>query len=176
MSGAHAGSGLSAAAPSVLNRADGIFELLVRSIRDYSIYLLALDGTVASWNAGAERCKGYRADEIIGKNFACFYSVEDVLAGLPPLELELELETQNGCYEDEGWRYRKDRSRFWARVSVSALRDATGELVGFGKVTRDLTERVLPNEQFRLAIEATPTGIDDGQSIRPDRAGQSHLA
>jgi PAS domain S-box-containing protein len=157
LSDAGSGSELSPEAPRVLNTTDGIFELLVQSVRDYSIYLLDLDGTVASWNAGAERCKGYKAQEIIGKSFACFYSVEDVEAGLPLQELELA--TRNGCYEDEGWRYRKDRSRFWARVSLSALRDATGKLVGFGKVTRDLTERVLPNEQFRLAIEATPTGM-----------------
>ena len=157
MSGADTGPGLFPEAPGVPNTPDGIFELLVQSMRDYSIYLLNLDGRVASWNAGAERCKGYRADEIIGKHFACFYSVEDVEAGLPVHELELA--TKNGCYEDEGWRFRKDRSRFWARVSLSALRNKAGELVGFGKVTRDLTERVLPNEQFRLAIEATPTGM-----------------
>ncbi|HEY0468614.1 MAG TPA: PAS domain S-box protein, partial [Polyangiaceae bacterium] len=93
----------------------------------------------------------------MGQHFSCFYSCEDVAAGLP--DHELELATRNGCYEDEGWRFRKDGSRFWARVSISALRDVTGKLVGFGKVTRDLTEGVLPNEQFRLAIEATPTGM-----------------
>jgi PAS domain S-box-containing protein len=129
----------------------------VRSVRDYAIFLLDLDGKIASWNSGAERCKGYRAEEVIGKHFGTFYAREDVDAGLPAYELKLAV--QNGCYEDEGWRIRKDGSRFWARVSISALRDATGKLVGFGKVTRDLTERVLPNEQFRLAIEATPTGM-----------------
>ena len=157
MNSAGTGSGAFREGAGALNATDGIFELLVRSVRDYSIFLLDLEGRVASWNTGAERCKGYRAQEIIGKSFACFYSVEDVEAGLPAHELELA--TRNGCYEDEGWRYRKDRSRFWARVSLSALRDPTGELVGFGKVTRDLTESVLPNEQFRLAIEATPTGM-----------------
>jgi len=133
------------------------FELLVSSVRDYAIFLLDLDGRVASWNAGAERSKGYRALEIIGQHFSCFYSSGDVEAGLP--DHELRLATRNGCYEDEGWRFRKDGSRFWARVSISALRDVTGKLVGFGKVTRDLTTSVLPNEQFRLAIEATPTGM-----------------
>jgi PAS domain S-box-containing protein len=140
-----------------LSATAGIFELLVQSVRDYAIFLLDLEGRVASWNVGAERCKGYRAEEIIGRHFGCFYAREDVEAGLPAHELARA--TQNGCYEDEGWRFRRDGSRFWARVSISALRDATGELVGFGKVTRDLTERVLPNEQFRLAIEATPTGM-----------------
>ncbi|MEO7037914.1 MAG: PAS domain S-box protein [Polyangiaceae bacterium] len=152
-----AGSGLSSAGSGALRGTAGIFELLVESVRDYAIFLVDLEGNVASWNAGAERCKGYPASEIIGQNLACFYSSEDVEAGLPSHELELA--ARNGCYEDEGWRIRKDRSRFWARVSISALRDATGTLVGFGKVTRDLTERVLPNEQFRLAIEATPTGM-----------------
>lgn len=156
MNSADIGSGFREGA-AALNATDGIFELLVQSVRDYSIFLLDLEGRVASWNAGAERCKGYRAQEIIGKSFACFYSAEDVEAGLPAHELELA--TRHGCYEDEGWRYRKDHSRFWARLSITALRDATGKLVGFGKVTRDLTERVLPNEQFRLAIEATPTGM-----------------
>ncbi|MEI9938694.1 MAG: PAS domain S-box protein [Pseudomonadota bacterium] len=142
---------------AALNATAANFESLVSSVRDYAIFLLDLDGRVASWNAGAERSKGYQALEIIGQHFSCFYSREDIEAGLP--DHELRLATQNGCYEDEGWRLRKDGSRFWARVSISALRDPTGKLVGFGKVTRDLTERVLPNEQFRLAIEATPTGM-----------------
>ncbi len=154
---ADTGSGGPHAVTGAQHASDGVFELLVQSISDYAIFLLDLDGKVASWNAGAERCKGYRPQEIIGKDFACFYSAEDVSAGLPVHELELA--TLRGRYEDEGWRFRKDGSRFWARISISALRDGTGKLVGFGKVTRDLTERVLPNEQFRLAIEATPTGM-----------------
>ena len=148
---------LGAPGTAALGASPGHFEMLVQSVRDYAIFLLDLDGRVASWNAGAERSKGYLAHEVIGKHFSCFYSPEDVAFGLP--EHELASATRNGCYEDEGWRFRKDGSRFWARVSISALRDLTGALVGFGKVTRDLTESVLPNEQFRLAIEATPTGM-----------------
>jgi len=142
---------------AALSASEGNFELLVHSVRDYAIFLLDLDGKVVSWNSGAERSKGYQAREIIGQHFSCFYSRDDVAAGLP--DYELELATRNGCYEDEGWRFRKDGARFWARVSISALHDETGKLVGFGKVTRDLTQGVLPNEQFRLAIEATPTGM-----------------
>jgi len=149
--------GLVADATAVRNATDGSFELLVQSVQGYAIFLIDLDGRVASWNTGAERTKGYRPEEVIGRNFALFYSLEDVEAGLPSHELELA--ARNGFYEDERWRLRKDSSRFWATISITALRDATGKLVGFGNVTRDLTERVLRNEQFRLAIEATPTGM-----------------
>lgn len=89
---------------AALSATDENFELLVRSVRDYAIFLLDLDGKVASWNAGAERSKGYQASEIIGRHFSCFYSRDDVQTGLP--EHELALATRNGCYEDEGWRLR----------------------------------------------------------------------
>ena len=126
------------------------FRLLVGSVRDYAIFMLDPQGNVATWNAGAERIKGYRADEIIGRHFSSFYPVEDARAG--KCERLLNLALTEGRVEDEGWRVRKDGTKFWADVVITALRDADGTLVGFGKVTRDLTERRLA-EQHRLAAE-----------------------
>lgn len=116
-----------------------MFRLLVSSVRDYAIFLLDPDGHIASWNEGAERIKGYRDDEIIGRHFSVFYPEEDVRAGKPDWELVVASDT--GRFEDEGWRLRKDGSLFWANVVITALRDSQGELKGFGKVTRDLTMR-----------------------------------
>jgi PAS domain S-box-containing protein len=115
------------------------FRLLVQGVIDYGIFMLDRAGRVISWNAGAERIKGYRADEIIGKSFSVFYPAEDIAADKPGRELELAV--AEGRLEDEGWRVRKDGSRFWANVVITALFDDTGELRGFGKVTRDMTER-----------------------------------
>ena len=115
------------------------FRLLVQSIKDYGIFMLDPLGRIISWNAGAERLKGYTADEIIGKHFSIFYPQEDLDAGKP--EWELDVASEVGRFEDEGWRLRKDGSRFWANVIITALQDEAGELVGFAKVTRDLTER-----------------------------------
>src|SRR5690606_29975362 len=113
--------------------------LLLESVTDYAIYALDPEGNVVSWNAGAQRLKGYAPDEIIGTPFTVFYPPDKVAEGFPQFELrEAELK---GRFEDEGWRVRKDRSRFWANVVVTALRDPSGELVGFAKVTRDLTTR-----------------------------------
>jgi PAS domain S-box-containing protein len=125
------------------------FRLLVETVKDYGIFMLDPKGNVASWNAGAERLKGYTADEILGRHFSIFYPREDVDAG--KCELELEGATLEGRFEDEGWRIRKDGSRFWANVVITALRSApTGELVGFAKVTRDLTERRELEERMRV--------------------------
>lgn len=115
------------------------FQLFVAGIKDYAIFMLDSDGRVTTWNGGAERIKGYRADEIIGRHMSRFYTPEDVESGLPGRLLETA-ETE-GQVEHEGWRVRKDGSRFWASVSITAVRDARGKLEGFGKVTRDLTER-----------------------------------
>lgn len=115
------------------------FQLLVETVEDYAIFLLDPAGHVASWNPGAERFKGYRADEIIGKHFSVFYTEEDRRAGKP--EWELEVAAREGRIDDEGWRVRKDGSLFWADDVVTAIRDETGKLLGFGKVTRDLTAR-----------------------------------
>ena len=131
---------------------EGWFRLLVEQIRDYAIFLLDPEGRIATWTAGAERIKGYRADEIIGRHFSCFYPPKDVEAGKP--EAELREASAHGRFEDEGWRVRKDGSRFWANVVITALRDAGGHLVGFAKVTRDLTERRQAEEQrLQLALE-----------------------
>jgi PAS domain S-box-containing protein len=115
----------------------------VDSVRDYAIFALDATGHVLSWNAGAERFKGYKANEIIGKHFSIFYPMED--RWKPPRELEIA--TQTGRFEEEGWRVRKDGSRFWASVVITALRDERGTLVGFAKVTRDLTERRQAEQQ-----------------------------
>jgi PAS domain S-box-containing protein len=115
------------------------FRLLVQSIRDYGIFMLDPLGRIVSWNAGAERLKGYTADDIIGKHFSIFYPQEDLDARKP--EWALEVASTVGRFEDEGWRLRKDGSRFWANVVITALRNESGDLVGFAKVTRDLTER-----------------------------------
>jgi PAS domain S-box-containing protein len=124
------------------------FRLMVSDVKDYAILMLDPDGGVASWNAGAERTKGYRAEEIIGKHFSLFYPEEDREVGKPDLTLKTALE-QGRC-ENEGWRVRKDGSRFWADTVVTALRDKTGQLRGFCKVTRDVTDRKRNEELLRL--------------------------
>jgi PAS domain S-box-containing protein len=115
------------------------FHLLVDSVRDYAIFLLDASGHVVSWNAGAERIKGYRAAEIIGQHFSRFYTPEDIEKGTPALVLATA-EAEGRC-EHEGWRLRRDGTRFWGNVVVTALRGPDGRLLGYGKVTRDLTER-----------------------------------
>jgi PAS domain S-box-containing protein len=113
--------------------------LLVESVLDYGIFMLDPDGKVASWNRGAERIKGWRADEIIGRHFSTFYTQDAIDHGWP--QHELSVARREGRFEDEGWRVRKDGSRFWANVVISAVKDDSGTLRGFAKVTRDLTER-----------------------------------
>jgi PAS domain S-box-containing protein len=134
------------------------FRLLVESVRDYAIFMLDPEGRILTWNAGAERFKGYTADEIIGQHFSRFYPPEALEAGLP--EHELKVASKTGVFEDEGWRVRKDGSLFWANVVITAMRNAHGELIGFAKVTRDLTQRRgheedlrRSEERFRLLIE-----------------------
>jgi PAS domain S-box-containing protein len=116
------------------------FRLLVEAVQDYAIFVLDPAGNVRTWNAGARRIKQYEASEIIGKHFSTFYPEEDKRNRKP--QWELEVAAQEGRFEDEGWRIRKDGSRFWANVIITALRDQSGKLVGFGKVTRDFTERM----------------------------------
>lgn len=115
------------------------FRLLVEGTKEYAIYLLGPDGRIASWNPGAERIKQYRAEEVLGQSFALFYPPEAVQAGRP--EQGLRTAAAEGAYKEEGWRVRKDGSRFWASVVLTALRDPAGNLRGFSKITRDLTER-----------------------------------
>ena len=126
-------------AEEAVRRSEERFRLLVHSVRDYGIFMLDPDGTIAGWNEGAERIKGYTAEEIIGKHFSIFYPPEDLAAGKP--EMELRMVRRDGRFEDEGWRLRKDGTRFWANVVITALRNDAGELIGFAKVTRDLTDR-----------------------------------
>jgi len=122
-----------------LRQSEERFRLLVDGVVDYAVYMLDAEGIVSSWNVGAERIKGYRRDEIIGKHFSRFYTADEREAGRPWEELTLA--RRNGRAEDEGWRVRKDGSRFWARVVVTALHDAEGQLRGFAKVTQDLTQQ-----------------------------------
>jgi PAS domain S-box-containing protein len=130
-----------------LRQSEERFRLMVEAVKDYGIFLLDPTGHVASWNEGAERIKGYRADEIIGKHFSSFYPQEALDRGWPAYELEVA--KQEGRFEDEGWRIRKDGSRFWANVIITALYAEDGRLVGFTKVTRDLTERKRQEEALR---------------------------
>ena len=126
-----------------------LMRLLIDSVRDYAIFILDPDGKVATWNLGARRIKGYEDEEIIGKHFSIFYPQEDVAAGKP--EQGLELARKHGSTESEGWRVRKDGTRFWANVVITAVYDASGTLRGFAKITRDVTERMLA-EETRLAM------------------------
>jgi PAS domain S-box-containing protein len=131
-------------------RSEEQFRLMVESVQDYAIFKLSPDGIVTTWNAGAERIKGYRAPEIIGQHFSRFYDLAEVQAG--KCAFELEMASREGRFEDEGWRLRKDGSRFWANVVITALRGFDGDLLGFAKVTRDLTDRRrLDDERVRRA-------------------------
>ena len=123
---------------------EDLLHLLVASVRDYAIFVLDPNGTVLSWNVGAQRIKGYAADEIIGTLFSRFYLPEDVRSGKPASALRVA--AAQGRWEEDGWRVRKDGSRFWANVVITALRDDSGTLVGYAKVTRDLTERKQADE------------------------------
>ena len=131
--------------------ADQQFRLLVSSVTDYAIYLLDGAGRVTSWNPGAERIKGYRADEIIGRHFSQFYVPEDRARGVP--EAALACARRDGRFEGEGWRLRKDGSRFWALAVIDAVRDDAGELVGFAKTTRDISERRAMEARLRESEE-----------------------
>jgi PAS domain S-box-containing protein len=140
-----------------LRASEQCFRLLVEGTADYAMFLLDPAGYVWSWNPGAERIKGYRTEEIIGQHCSRFYAEEDVQAGKP--DQQLRVAATCGRSEDEGWRVRKDGSRFWASVITTAVRDEAGTLKGFSKITRDLTERKQSEERFRLVVEAAPTGM-----------------
>ncbi|MBE8521288.1 PAS domain S-box protein [Amycolatopsis sp. H6(2020)] len=163
---------------------DERFRLLVQGVLDYAIFMLDTGGRIASWNAGAERIKGYAAEEIIGQHFSVFYPADDVAAGKPARELELAV--AEGRLEDEGWRLRKDGTRFWANVVITALYDERGELRGFGKVTRDVTERRAAEaalreseERFRLLVQSVQDYaifmLDTGGRIASWNAGAERI-
>ena len=136
-------------AEETLRLSEERFRLLVQGVKDYAIFMLDPRGYISTWNAGAERIKGYTDGEILGKHFSVFYTPEDLADGKPARELETA--TATGVYEEEGWRIRKDGSRFWANVVITALRKPDGSLAGFAKVTRDLTDKRAAQER---AIEA----------------------
>ncbi|HLB83024.1 MAG TPA: PAS domain S-box protein [Gemmatimonadales bacterium] len=133
-------------ADQALHESEERFRLLVESVKDYAIFMLDPAGRVVSWNAGAEAIKGYAAEDILGQHFSVFYPPEAVARGEPQAHLDVAL--REGRLEDEGWRVRKDGSRFWADAIITAIRDAAGVLIGFGKVTRDLTVRRRMEDQL----------------------------
>ncbi len=152
---------------------DDPFRLLVQSIVDYAIYLLDPAGIVTSWNAGAERIKGFQADEIVGKHFSVFYTEEDRKAGVP--QQVLETARREGKFEGEGWRVRKDGARFWASVVVDRINGEDGELVGFAKITRDMTEKrnaqqalLEAERRFRILVQ----GVTDYAIFMLDPEGR----
>ncbi len=130
---------------------EGRYRLLIESITDYAIYMLDPAGIISSWNPGAQRFKGYEATEIIGQHFSRFYTPEDRAEGISARALEMA--KCCGKFEAEGWRVRKDGSRFWAYVIIDPIRSPAGELIGYAKITRDLTERRKAEEQLRQSEE-----------------------
>src|SRR5471030_1397099 len=135
------------------------FQLLVTGITDYAIYMLNPEGVINSWNAGAERFKGYAAHEIIGQHFSVFYTEEDRRSGKPARALQTARE--QGKFEDEGWRVRRDGTRFWASVVVDPIQDPSGELIGFAKITRDISER----KQAAEALERANAALFQAQKM-----------
>ena len=147
-----------------LHSSEDSFRLLVEGVKDYAIFMLDPGGRVVSWNSGAERIEGYRAEEIVGQHFSQFYTQEDIESGKP--DHELETAASQGRLEDEGWRIRKDGSRFWADDVITAIRSMSGELVGFLKVTRDFSDRKAAKDalqqseqRFRALFDFSPDAI-----------------
>jgi PAS domain S-box-containing protein len=147
-----------------LRESEQRFRLLVEAVQDYAIFMLDEEGRVKSWNLGAERLKGYAASEIIGQHFSRFYPQDDIQAGKP--HWELEIARREGRVEDEGWRVRKDGTRFWANVIITLLKDTDGRVVGFSKVTRDFTARV----QAERALQ------DSQRELRESEKSLRHLS
>src|SRR5919199_895977 len=148
------------AAEEQLRQSEERFRTLVASVKDYAIFLLSPEGRILTWNEGAARIKGYAPDEIIGQSFKRFYTAEDRAAGLPARLLATA--RAEGRVEHEGWRVRKDGSRFWADVGITALTNPEGQPIGFAKVTRDLTERRQAEQERarRVAAERAAERID----------------
>ena len=169
-------------AARALHESEARYELLIQSVKDYAIYTLDPNGYVISWNEGAEKINGYQTDEIIGHHFSRFYAAEDIERGKP--NRVLKLAAAAGRFEDEAWRVRKDGSRFWANSVVTALRDEIGQLKGFVKVTRDITERKQTEEQLiHNAWHDTLTGLPNralfmerlGREVRHAGRRQDHM-
>ncbi|MEX2374547.1 MAG: ATP-binding protein [Dehalococcoidia bacterium] len=151
---------------AALQESERRFRLLVESVTDYAIFMLDPDGRVVNWNAGAERLKGYGPGEILGHHLSIFYPEAERERGYP--DYELEIAAREGVYVDEGWRVRKDGSRFWAHVTITALRDDEGGLLGFGKVTRNLTERKRAEEERERLLD-----LERESRIEAERANQA---
>lgn len=134
---------------AALRQEEQRFRLFIDAVRDYAIFTLDTKGRVSNWNEGASRLLGYEAAEVIGRDFSCFFPKEDMDAGRP--QAELETSGREGRVENEGWRVRKDGSRFWANVVLTAIRNSAGELIGFAKITRDFTDRMKVQEELRRA-------------------------
>ncbi|MFL5017091.1 MAG: PAS domain S-box protein [Rhizobium sp.] len=139
------------AAEKAIRQSEEQFRRLIQGVSDYAIYMLDPDGNVSSWNFGAERIKGYRPQEIIGRHFSTFYTPEDRESGLP--EIALGLARTEGRFEREGWRVRKDGTRFWASVVIDVIRDDEGDVIGFAKITRDITEKMETQRALEQARE-----------------------
>jgi hypothetical protein len=145
---------------------EGHYRTLVEGIKDYAIFMLDCAGNVVSWNKGAERIKGYRANEIVGQHFSCFYPERDKAARKPWKGLEIAISA--GCFEEEGWRVRKDGTLIWASVVITALRDDEGLLRGFAKVTRDISERKRAAEAQAAHMRALESAYLDLERHRQD--------
>jgi PAS domain S-box-containing protein len=140
-------------AEQTLKRSEEQFRLLVQGVIDYAIYMLDIEGRVSSWNLGAQRIKGYLPHEIIGQHFSLFYTDEDRKEGEPPYALEMA--ARDGRLEREGWRVRKDGTRFWAHVVIDSIHDDDGSVIGYAKITRDITERKEAQQKVPCAHAAT---------------------
>lgn len=154
-----------------------VFRRLVDSVQDYAIFMLDPRGYVSTWNPGAQRIHGYKPEEIIGQHFSKFYTKEDLGNDKPGMELRVAAEA--GHVEDEGWRIRNDGTKFWASVVITALRDDNGELIGFGKITRDLTERRNAEQHYRLLIEGVTdyaiSSLDSNGNITSWNSGAERI-
>jgi PAS domain S-box-containing protein len=147
-------------AEAELLQAEERFRLVVEGVRDHGVFMLDRDGSVSSWSPAAARISGYQADEIVGRHFSVFYPEADVVAGRP--ERELAEARATGRYREEGWRLRRDGSRYWADIEVAPIRDAAGELVGYAKITRDATERKRQDDRLRAVLDVADAALKGG--------------
>jgi len=158
------------AAERALRESERRYTVLIDGVMDYAIYMLDPNGVITNWNRGAQRIKGYRTEEIVGQHFSCFYTEEDRAANVP--QLSLEIAARDGRYETDSWRVRKDGSRFLANVVVDALKDDSGQLIGFAKITRDITERV----QAARELEEARVNLVQSRAEQALRRAQAELA